>query len=134
MKFSAAIVATVLGYTWIVAPAAPHWTAAAATAIVVVLSGAHALQTVLLHDAQTLMSRRAAIVVAAAMFAALHLPNPFLTLATFAAALAWCAIYSRHPNLLPLALSHALLTLVVLCALDDPVTGRLRVGAAFFTR
>lgn len=196
--FSAAIVATVLAYTWIVAPIAPHWTAAAAAAIVVALAGVHALktrdwgvapsgfarslgwsavftigaaaglamagwrlnswharpnlwgdaamlvpwtigqqfalQTVLLHDAQALMPRRAAVVVAAAAFAALHLPNPFLTLATFAAALAWCAIYSRHPNLLPLTLSHALLTLVVLCALDDSVTGRLRVGAAFFGR
>ena len=50
---------------------------------------------------------------------------------TFAGALAWCWIYDRHPNLLPLALSHALLTLAILCAFDEAVTGHLRVGAAY---
>jgi len=193
--YSALIVATVLVYTWIVAPVAPRWTAALASAIVlgiaVVRAGRRgewglaqsaflpalgaaaifttgagaaialvgwrlgswharparaadaallllwalgqqfALQIVLLRDAQSVVSSPAAIVVAAAAFAALHLPNPFLTGATFAAALAWCAIYDRHPNLLPLALSHALLTLVVLVALSDAATGRLRVGAAY---
>ena len=43
-------------------------------------------------------------------------------------ALAWCWIYDRYPNLLPLALSHALLTLAILYAFDDAITGRLRVG------
>jgi Type II CAAX prenyl endopeptidase Rce1-like len=90
-----------------------------------------ALQIVLLRDAQAATSREAGILVAAAAFAALHLPNPFLTAATLVGALAWCWIYDRHPNLLPLALSHALLTLIVLCALSDAVTGRLRVGAAY---
>ena len=50
---------------------------------------------------------------------------------TFAGALAWCWIYDRHPNLLPLALSHALLTLAILCAFDEAITGHLRVGAAY---
>jgi len=90
-----------------------------------------ALQIVFLRDAQRSTSRTAGILVAAMAFAALHLPNPFLTAATFAGALAWSWIYDRHPNLLPLAVSHALLTLVVICALGDDVTGRLRVGAAY---
>ena len=38
---------------------------------------------------------------------------------TFAGALAWCWIYDRCPNLLPLALSHALLTLAILYAFDE---------------
>ena len=73
-------------------------------------------------------------VAASLAFAALHLPNPFLAAVTFAGALAWCWIYSRHPNVLPLALSHALLTLVILYAFDDRITGRLRVGAAYLSR
>jgi membrane protease YdiL (CAAX protease family) len=196
--FSGAIVATVLAYTWLVAPLAPRWTASAATLVVIALAVAHALntrewgvgraafvpavratalftaiaaagvafagwrlqtwhdrpnllgtaallvpwalgqqfvlQTVLLGDAQRLTSRNAGVFAAAAMFAALHLPNPFLTAATFAAALAWCWIYSRYPNVVPLTVSHALLTLVVLCALDDATTGRLRVGAGYLAR
>jgi membrane protease YdiL (CAAX protease family) len=90
-----------------------------------------ALHTVLLREAQAAVSRRAGVGIAALMFAALHLPNPFLTVMTGAGALAWCWIYDRYPNLLPMALSHALLTLAILYAFDDAVTGRLRVGAAY---
>jgi membrane protease YdiL (CAAX protease family) len=90
-----------------------------------------ALQTVLLREAQAATSRGKGIALAAAVFAALHLPNPFLTLVTLMAAAAWCWIYDRHPNLLPLALSHAVLTFVIVCSLDPEVTGRLRVGYAY---
>jgi hypothetical protein len=191
---AAAIVATVLAYTWILAPITPRWTAGVASAVVLALAAARAvrtgewgiareqfapasaaaaaftagasvvvaiagwlldswharpslwtdaaalvpwalgqqfaLQTVLLRESQTVAGRAAAIL-AAALFAVLHLPNPFLTAATFAAALAWCRIYERHPHLVPLALSHAILTVLVLVALDDATTGRLRVGAAY---
>lgn len=89
------------------------------------------LQTVLLREAQTLTSKSAGVFVAAAVFGALHLPNPFLAPLTCIGALGWCWIYHRHQNLVPLALSHALLTLVILAAFDDAITGRLRVGAAY---
>lgn len=90
-----------------------------------------ALQTVFLREAQTTVGRPAGIVLAALLFAALHLPNPFLTAMTFAGALAWCWIYDRSPNVLPLSLSHALLTLAILYAFDETITGHLRVGAAY---
>src|SRR5262249_9228196 len=90
-----------------------------------------ALQIVFLRESQGAVRRRAGVALAAVLFAALHLPNPFLTLATCIAALAWCAIYDRHPNILPLALSHMVLTALVLAALDDSATGRLRVGIAY---
>jgi membrane protease YdiL (CAAX protease family) len=93
-----------------------------------------ALHTVFLREAQATAGRSAGIIVAAALFAALHLPNPFLTVMTFAGALAWCWIYDRRPNVLPLGLSHALLTLVILYAFDDAITGRLRVGVSYLHR
>jgi Type II CAAX prenyl endopeptidase Rce1-like len=92
-----------------------------------------ALHTVFLREAQSTVGRAAGIVLAAALFAALHLPNPLLSVMTFAGALAWCWIYDRYPNLLPLALSHALLTLAILCAFDESMTGHLRVGAAYLS-
>lgn len=92
-----------------------------------------ALQTVFLREAQAMTSKRRGIWLAALMFAALHLPNPFLTLITGVAALAWCWIYDRYPNVLPLALSHAVLTLLILSAFDDAMTGRLRVGIAYLS-
>ena len=92
-----------------------------------------ALHTVFLCEARATFGRSAGTVLAAVLFAALHLPNPFLSAMTFAGALAWCWIYDRHPNLLPLALSHALLTLAILCAFDEALTGHLRVGAAYLS-
>ena len=90
-----------------------------------------ALQTVLLREAQAATSRRTGMALAAAVFGLLHLPNPFLTAVTLLAALAWCWIYDRHPNWLPLALSHALLTLAILYSLDPRLTGRLRIGRSY---
>jgi membrane protease YdiL (CAAX protease family) len=90
-----------------------------------------ALHTVFLREAQATVSRPAGIWIAALLFAALHLPNPFLTVMTGLGALAWCWIYDRYPNLLPMALSHAILTLAILYAFDDSLTHRLRVGAGY---
>ena len=101
-----------------------------------------ALQTVFLRDAtvwltkvrleaDTTYGHYLPCAFAAVAFAALHLPNPFLAGVTFAGALAWCWIYNRYPNVLPLALSHAVLTAAILYAFDDRITGRLRVGAAY---
>lgn len=89
------------------------------------------LQTVVLGEAQRVASRRAGVIVAALLFGAVHLPNPFLTLATVAGALGWCAIYARYPNILPLAFSQAIGTLAVLHAFDDRITGRLRIGYSY---
>jgi membrane protease YdiL (CAAX protease family) len=205
MRFSAAILAVVLAYTWVIDPIAPGWVTpipvilvlalavwhhvvteapvggrssnwgfapsafvpalwrtallTALAAIAIAVAGAHlatwhdypglaatlallipwgfgqqfALQTVFLREAQTTVGRPAGIVLAAVLFAALHLPNPFLTAMTFAGALAWCWIYDRNPNVLPLTLSHALLTLAILHAFDEAATGHLRVGAAYLS-
>ena len=89
------------------------------------------LQTVVLREAQRASSRRAGIFIAALLFGAIHLPNPFLTLVTAAAGLIWCRLYDRYPNIIPLALSHALGTMAILYAFDTGITGRLRIGAAF---
>jgi membrane protease YdiL (CAAX protease family) len=89
------------------------------------------LQTVVLREAQRATSRNAGIVMAALLFGAIHLPNPFLAPVTAAAALLWCWLYNRYPNIIPLALSHALGTLAVLYAFDEGITGRLRIGAGY---
>ena len=89
------------------------------------------LQTVVLREARDLMRRGVAVIVAAGLFAIVHLPNPFLSIVTFAGGLLWCWIYSRHPNIIPLAISHALGTEAIRHAFDDDVTGHLRIGTAF---
>ena len=89
------------------------------------------LQTVVLREAQHASSRAAGIAIAAALFGIVHLPNPLLAPLTAAAALVWCRIYDRYPNIIPLALSHGLGTLALRYAFDETITGRLRIGAAY---
>jgi membrane protease YdiL (CAAX protease family) len=91
------------------------------------------LQTVVLREVRHLLPRKVSIVAAAVLFALVHMPNPFLMLMTFVGALGWCAIYARFPNIVPLALSHAVGTLALLYAFDDDITGRLRIGQSYLS-
>ena len=100
---------------------------------VVVWGGAQqfVLQTVVFREAQS-AARQAAVPVAAAIFAAFHLPNPFLVVVTFLGGLIWCAIYGRYPNIVPLALSHAASTVIILMSFNASVTNALRTGWRYF--
>jgi membrane protease YdiL (CAAX protease family) len=89
------------------------------------------LQTLVLREAQRASSRTRGIVIAAVLFGVIHLPNPFLAPVTGVAALVWCRLYDRYPNIIPLALSHGLGTLALRYAFDDAMIGRLRIGAAY---
>jgi membrane protease YdiL (CAAX protease family) len=89
------------------------------------------LQTVVLPEAYAKSDVQRAPLLAATLFGALHLPNPFLSTVTFIGAVFWCRIYMRHPNIVPLALSHAVATLAILVSFDERVTGRLRVGVSY---
>ena len=89
------------------------------------------LQTVVLREAQRASSRAKGIVIAAVLFGTIHVPNPLLTPLTAAAALIWCRLYDRNPNIIPLALSHGLGTLALRYAFDETIIGHLRIGAAY---
>ena len=89
------------------------------------------LQTVVLREAQRTASRAKGIVIAAVLFGAVHLPNPLLAPLTGVAAFIWCRLYDRHPNIIPLALSHGLGTLALRYAFDEAIIGHLRIGAAY---
>lgn len=90
------------------------------------------LQAVIFEEMAEKLSPGRAIWASAGVFAALHLPNPFLTAVTFVAALGWCWIYSRHPNIVPLALSHAAGSLAIILTVDRSITGGMRVGYSYF--
>lgn len=89
------------------------------------------LQTTVLRESQRAAGRHAGIGIAALLFGLLHMPNVFLTVMTTIGALVWCGIYDRYPNIVPLAVSHALTTLAILYAFDEAITGRLRIGASY---
>ncbi|MDQ3258350.1 MAG: CPBP family intramembrane metalloprotease [Acidobacteriota bacterium] len=68
----------------------------------------------------------------ALVFAVLHLPNPLLTLATFAGGAVWAAVYQRTPNLFALGLSHSIMTWVLISNFPPVSLHGLRVGFKYF--
>ena len=93
----------------------------------------YALQAFINRRLQMLwgMGWRTTLVVAA-LFALLHLPNPALTAATFAGGLMWAWVYQRAPNLWALAVSHAVMTWVLIATLPAGALAGLRVGYKYF--
>jgi membrane protease YdiL (CAAX protease family) len=66
------------------------------------------------------------------VFGGLHLPNPWLTGVTFAGGLIWAYVYQRAPNLFALAVSHSLMTWVLVSTLPDSALNHLRIGFKYF--
>ena len=93
----------------------------------------YALQAFINRRAQIIWGRGGrSILVVAAIFGLLHLPNLPLTLATLAAGLLWAAVYQRTPNLIALALSHSLMTVVLLWTVPAALLHGLRVGFNYY--
>ena len=94
----------------------------------------YVLQAFVNRRAQLILGKgcRSCLLVAC-VFALLHLPNPWLTVATFAGGLVWAWAYQRAPNLYALALSHSVMTVVLIWTLPPHVLAGLRVGFNYFT-
>lgn len=75
-----------------------------------------------------LLKGRFALVLTAAVFALLHLPNGFLVAVTFVAGIVACSIYRKSPNLFANGLVHGALATLLYYGLPRGVTGGLRVG------
>jgi membrane protease YdiL (CAAX protease family) len=72
------------------------------------------------------------VLLVAFVFALLHLPNPWLSVATFIGGAVWAAVYQRVPNLLALALSHGLMSLLLASSFPASAINSLRVGIRYF--
>ena len=91
----------------------------------------HALQSVILLRLEDAGLRAAAPLAAATLFASAHAPNPGLLILTFLGGLLWCSTFRRHPNIVAVAISHAILAVVVVSTVPHEVTGGLRIGPAY---
>jgi membrane protease YdiL (CAAX protease family) len=93
----------------------------------------YALQGFINRRTQIIMGKGwASVFTVAAIFALLHLPNPWLALATFAGGLLWAYVYQRAPNIIALGISHGLLTWVLISSVPPAALHNLRVGFKFF--
>jgi len=90
---------------------------------------------------QSFVNRRAQIVwgpgvmsvlLTALVFALLHLPNPWLMLVTMIGGLVWAFVFQRAPNLFALALSHSVMTWVLVSTLPVSALNHLRIGFKYF--
>lgn len=73
----------------------------------------------------------AAIVAAAGVFAAAHLPNPILTPMTLVCGVVACAAFLRYRNIWPLAIAHALLGATLAVTMPPPLIRNMRVGLGY---
>jgi membrane protease YdiL (CAAX protease family) len=90
---------------------------------------------------QSFVNRRAQIIwhkglrsvlLTAFVFALLHFPNPWLMVVTLTGGLVWGAVYQRAPNLFALALSHSVMTWVLVSTLPLSALNHLRIGFNYF--
>src|SRR5215510_5493685 len=90
---------------------------------------------------QSFVNRRAQIIsgpgplsvlLTAMIFSGLHFPNPWLMVVTFVGGLVWAFIYQRVPNLFALALSHSVMTWLLVSTLPPAALNHLRIGLKYF--
>ena len=74
-----------------------------------------------------------AVLVAAGIFSAAHLPNPVLTPITLIWGLTACIVFLRYRNVYPLAAAHAILGITVAITIPGPVMHNMRVGLGYLT-
>jgi membrane protease YdiL (CAAX protease family) len=73
----------------------------------------------------------AAVLITALLFAAFHVPNPFLMVVTFFAAVIATLIYRYSPNLWVNGITHGIVSFALYYSLPVSVTGGLRVGPEY---
>ena len=81
---------------------------------------------------ELLPGTRGPLLAASGVFGLLHLPNPFLTVATFGAGALSCWLYRRAPNLIILGIMHGIIAFLIVETLPDVITMGMRVGPGFF--
>jgi hypothetical protein len=73
-------------------------------------------------------SRWSGLVLGAAVFALLHLPHPVLVAAAFCAGLLWLSLLRRSRRLVPLVVSHLMITILTTGLFPNAAIIGLRVG------
>jgi membrane protease YdiL (CAAX protease family) len=89
------------------------------------------LQSFFFHRCKQLYGGRAAVWIAATLFALAHLPNAPLTVAALVGALFFCEMFRRYPSIYPLGTVHAMLGLTLAIIAPDRLLHHMRVGIGY---
>lgn len=91
------------------------------------------LQGFVNRRAMVLMGRGwQSVLLVAAVFGLLHLPNIWIAGITFVGGLIWAAVYQRVPNLFAMAITHSVMTWFIVSTLPPTALHHLRVGLGYF--
>src|SRR5262249_61042645 len=74
---------------------------------------------------------RKAVLACAILFAIVHIPNPVLTVATFAGGLLFCEVFRRYRNIYAIGIAHALLGIALAVSFPSALHHDMRVGIGF---
>jgi membrane protease YdiL (CAAX protease family) len=89
------------------------------------------LQSFFFNRFEELYGSSAAVWIASALFAFVHLPSPVLTVATFVGSLFFCEMFRRYRSIYPLAIVHAMLGLTIAFTIPDSLLHHMRVGLGY---
>lgn len=90
------------------------------------------LQDFFLYRMRRLLpTNAAAVVVTGMLFAAAHLPNPVLTVATVAWGIISCSLFLRYRNLYTLGMAHAILGICIAISVPNSLHHHMRVGLGY---
>jgi Type II CAAX prenyl endopeptidase Rce1-like len=80
---------------------------------------------------RVLPSHFAAIAASTLLFAAVHLPNPLLTIVTLVWGATACALFLRYRNLYTLGIAHGILGLCLAISIPNAIHHQMRVGLGY---
>jgi|SRR5579863_1701638 len=89
------------------------------------------LQSFFFVRLESLLGSRRAVMAAALLFAAPHVPSPLLTGLSLIGGLLFCEMFRRYRNIFPLGLIHAAIGLTIAASLPDRLLHHMRVGLGY---
>jgi len=89
------------------------------------------LQSFFFVRLESLLGSRRAVMAAALLFAATHVPSPLLTGLSLIGGLLFCEMFRRYRNIFPLGLIHAAIGLTIAASLPDSLLHHMRVGLGY---
>ena len=89
------------------------------------------LQSFFFVRLESLLGSRRAVMAAAFLFAAPHVPSPLLTGLSLIGGLLFCEMFRRYRNIFPLGLIHAAMGLTIAASFPDRLLHHMRVGLGY---
>jgi membrane protease YdiL (CAAX protease family) len=89
------------------------------------------LQSFFFNHWEELYGSSAAVWIASALFAAVHLPSPVLTVGTLIGALFFCEMFRRYRSIYSLAIVHAMMGVTLAFITPDSLLHHMRVGLGY---